>query len=234
MELRTANEATLGPMQQTPKQTLLAVLVLLGLCTACAGPDVRTELSQAGFRTPRQTFDTYRAAFLSDFVTLEYLCLSDHFKAANGITILNYGEVREIMLDDQAFLRFGLGRAKIVRVEPLTANRVRLHIRSESLFHDVQFACELVREDFYEIWADGERLQDDHLERFSNAFRITPAADGTPVAQSWVTLEDPDSGIRISEFRVGREWKIDFINLLDPAQLSDSHGTESLKERQTP
>lgn len=234
MEIPRDREATLSPMQQLQKQPLLALLAALALCTACAGPDVRSELSQAGFRTPRQTFDTYRAAFLSDLITLEYLCLSDSFKRANGITILNYGEVRENLLRDQRFLRFGLGRAKVIRIEALGANRVRLHIQSESLFHDVQFKCELVREDFYEIWANGERLQDDHLERFSNAFRITPDADGNPVAQSWAALEDPTSGIRITEFRVGREWKIDFINLLDPAQPSDSHGLDPLKERQAP
>lgn len=231
-----AHQAKLQAMQSAPKTTgplRLAILVAL-LTAACAGPDVRKELSQAGFRSPEQTFDTYRAAFLSDLIVLEYSCLSSGFKRANGINITNYGEAREILLRDQAFLRFGLSRAEVVKLEALAENRVRLHIRSESLFHEVHFACELVREDFYEIWAGGERLQDDHLERFSNAFRITPDADGSPVAQSWVPLEESIQATHISEFRVGREWKIDFLSLLDPAQPANSNGFNSSEERQAP
>ncbi len=226
-------------MDTTPllrKFSLHAQLLALSLAflASCAGPDVREELSRAGFRTPRQTFDTYRAAFLSDLIQLEYRCLSSGFRRANQITLLNYGEAREILLREQSFLKFGLSRAEVVQVDALAADRVRLHIRSESLFHDTRFAIELVREDFYEIWADGEYLQDDHLDRFSNAFRVTADADGNAVAQSWVPLDDPDRGTRITEFRVGREWKIDFITLLDPANESDSHGSDSLQERQAP
>lgn len=217
-------------LKTTVSLRLLAIITLL--VTACAGPDMRKELSRAGFRSPEQTFDTYRAAFLSDLIVLEYACLSNGFKHANQLTITNYGEAREILLRDQTFLRFGLGRAEVVRLEALAEDRVRLHIRSESLFHEVLFACELVREDFYEIWAGGDLLQDDHLERFSNAFRITPDADGDPVAQSWVPLKQSIEATRISEFRVGREWKIDFITLLDPAQPADSNGFKSPEERQ--
>ncbi len=206
--------------------------LLLSLCAACAGPDVRPELSRAGFRTPVQTFETYRAAFLSDLPDLEYLCFSDSFRSANGISRLTYAEGREILLREQSFLRFGLGRARIESVVPLSENRVRLKIRSKSLFHDTHFVCELVREDFYEIWAGGQRLQDDHLPRFSSAFRTTDDGSGRTFAQAYVPLEAPDRGSEITEFRVGREWKIDFITQLDPANGPDPHGRETLDQRQ--
>lgn len=201
--------------------------LLLGLCLSlsagCASPDVREELSESGFRTPEQTFETFRAAFLSDLPSLEYLCFSDHFRAANGMSLLNYSEAREILLDSQPFLRFGLGRAEIIENEVLNDRRARLRIRSESLFHKIDFVCELVREDFYEIWRGGELLQDDHLSRFSNAFRTTEQGEDT-YAQAYVILEDPDLAGEITEFRVGREWRIDSLHQIDPKQPTKRNG----------
>ena len=215
--------APMLPSPTSPSRAFLTLVLSFLALTGCRGPDVREELSEAGFRTPEQTFETYRAAFLSDLPQLEYLCFSDGFRRSNGMSLLNYGEAREILLDQQPFLRYGLGRAKILEQHRLDDRRARLRIRTESLFHRIDFVCDLVREDFYEIWSGGSRLQDDYLNRFSQAFRVTEQGDAS-YAQAYVALEDPERAGEITEFRVGREWKIDFLTQIDPKQPTLPHG----------
>jgi hypothetical protein len=219
------------PSRPIPAGRLLGSLLglLLALTSGCRAPDVREELAESGFRTPEQTFQTFRAAFLADLPQLEYLCFSDQFRAANGMSLLNYAEAREVLLKKQSFLRFGLGRARILESARLGDRRARLRIRSESLFHKVDFLCELVREDFYEIWSGGERQQDDLLNRFSSAFTITEQGENS-YAQAYVALERPELAGEITEFRVGREWKIDFLTQLDPTNETDLHGLDPLQE----
>lgn len=219
--------------RRAPRSLPLALtLAVLATFAGCRGPDVRPDLAEAGFRTPEQTFLTWRAAFLSDLYPLEFQCLSAGFRRENGISLLAYAEAREMLLQSQPFLRFGLSRSEIQEVTYPSPDRARLVIRSESLFHDVRFEVELAREGVYEVWIGSERAQDDYLNALSDAFEVRDHAD-RKYAQAWVVLEspelleDPERLAAISELRVALEWKIHAIRELES-------GSDGPAPRETP
>ena len=203
---------------RTPIRALCAALTLV-LVSACRTPDVRSELADSGFRTPEQTFETFRAAFVSDLPGVEFRCLSSDFRAAYGVSEFNYLEGREIWLGNQPFRRWGIGRAKILEVERTQPDRARLIARSKSWVHQIDFEILLAREDFYEVYIDGERFDDDYRD-WEDSFRAkkqgdTWWVDGYVAIQNPEVLDKPERIEEITELRFGREWKIDGFRQLD-------------------
>ena len=79
---------------------------------------------------------------------------------------------------------------------------MRLVAEVDTWFHDETFEIDLVEEEFYELWVDGERVQDDYLDWR----RVAKERDGTLVVT--VPLEGVDAS-EVGEVRAGHEWKID-------------------------
>jgi hypothetical protein len=184
--------------------SFLPVMVLLAGCLSA--PRAEDWLA-VGFRTPEQTFRTFQTGLRAGLADLEYRCLGSAFKrraAREGMPVseLFYLEFRRELFRSQPWLKLA-ARAKIRKVEELGPGRVRLEAEVDTWFHDERFAVELVREDFYELYVGGVRVQDD-LEEWRH---LAEEDDGELVVT--VPLLDGLAFGEIGELRVGREWKID-------------------------
>jgi len=188
-----------GPSRWLPA---LAVATLLSAC--CVAPPRPGELLSVGFRTPEQAFRTFQIAVRADDPGAVRRCLSAEYVAENKLSEQVFREFWEQLLSDEPFLRKGIADAE--RSGPAEVRRDRATIRAES--HGKKIVVELVREDFAEAFSGDERLVDEAAP-FAERTGVQPAADGT----SWIYGRMPlPSGIapeRVTELRLGREWKID-------------------------
>lgn len=165
-----------------------------------------------GYRTPEQTFLTFRTGMRGDLPRLEYACLSSGFRSRNGLSQLAYREFREQWMDENPWLRKGIAEAEVERTVPLAESWVRLECSS----YGHRFEVLLVREDFEQAWSGGELVRDELLEDFSAALLEEPRADGGRDVYAGTSLP-PDAGSApLTEFRIGREWKIDDVREADP------------------
>ena len=234
MERRTAPHAS-RPLRG-------ALLALLGLLACgCLGPRPGPEEWQAiGFRTPEQTFQTFQTAFASGQLDLEYRCLSEAFRAEQGVDSYTYRILRERLAEEVPGFSF-LSRARIQGRVELGEARVGLVARVRVLWIERWLLVELVREDFYELYRDGERLTDGYASLGEETFQHDDRWP-TPRVWAYVELDDPlatpDLGlpadasgltpIELSELVVGQEWKLYEVLPLTPeaaAKLLDP-GTE--------
>src|SRR5262249_15465302 len=139
---------------------------------------------------------------------LEYRCLGSDFKRRAGISQLAYREFRRELFTRQPWLKLA-ARARIERVIELSPERVRLEARVDTWLHDERFAVEVVREDFYELYAGEKRVADDLLDWR----RMARARDGALIVTVPLAAELPAA--ELGELRAGREWKIDGFPLED-------------------
>ena len=190
-------------------RALSYVLVLAAWAwfASCLSAPKPADWLEVGYRTPEQTFRTFQTGLRADQPDLEYRCLSNDFKrraaAENGaFSEVYYREFREQLFRAQPWLKLA-AKAKVKRVEELGDGRVRLVAEVDTWFHDETFAFVLVREDFYEVYADGKRVDDD----FANWRELVRERGGE--LQLSVPLPEGLSAAKIGEVRAGREWKID-------------------------
>ena len=186
-------------------------LGLPGLClwisVGCIVPTPKPEeilAAATGFRTPEQTFRTFQTASAANLADLEYRCFSVGFRDRNGISKLNYLEVRD-ELRGPGF-KYAVYRAEILSVDVLGPDRRRILARAVGR----TLVVDMVREDFYELWTtDG--LLDSGDTRFEAATRVI---DGSVVEVH--TPSPPGSEPRdLVEISVRREWKIDGYEIRD-------------------
>jgi hypothetical protein len=188
--------------------------------TACCLSAPRTEDWLAlGFRSPEQTFRTFQTGLRAGLPDLEYRCLGAEFKRRaaeelGSMSLLGYVEYRRELFRTQPWLKYAAW-AEIRAVRELAPGRVEIQAEVDTWFHDERFAVELVREDFYEVWAGGQRIADD----FAEWRRIARERDGSLV----VTVPMPDGrGVAdLEELRAGGEWKIDGFPLPSRATAVD-------------
>jgi len=180
---------------------LLAALWALGLSACLSAPTSEAWLA-VGFRSPEQTFATFQTGMRADLPDLEYRCLAGDLKRREEFSQLGWREFRRELFRSRPWLKLA-AKAEIVRLEPLGPGRVRLHAEVDTWFKDVEFALDLVREDYWELYAGPERVADDLgdwnqmvRERGDEFTLRVPRPEGR-------SSED------LSEFRAGREWKID-------------------------
>lgn len=155
-----------------------------------------------GFRTPAQTFQTFQTGLRAELPDLEYRCLGGEFKRRSAGTLLGYLEFRRELFRSRPWLKLA-AKAKVREVRVLGPERVRIVAEVDTWFHDETFEVELVREDYYELWVDGRRVQDD----LASWRRLARETDGTLVVT--VPLPAGLSPLEVGELRAGREWKID-------------------------
>ncbi len=203
---------------------ILAPLVLgLGACASVPSPQ---EIHDVGFRTPEMTFKALQVGVGADLPRLEYGCLSMGFKArfngGQGLSQLAYRELREQVLSKRLEFWLGIPDAVILETRPLSEGRSLLRASS----HGHEFELELVREEFWQAWAGAELLADEPLPRGSfgqwvEIYRSDGApaiiGAGAPLPPELSGGDLQELGQRLTEFRIGREWKIDRILGLEEA-----------------
>lgn len=206
----------------------LVLLLLLAGCKVPA-PTVRQGLDY-GFRTPEQTFRSWRTAVQGDLLVEEYKTLSKSWRARNGGTSLfTYSEARDTVLERYPQLRWALYRAKepevLARGERVALLQSR--VPGPLWFGDKWLVVQLVREGFWDVWVESEPYQpidgrtvpdivDSQNLYFSDK-------QGTPLLYGIVQV-DPDDAKWPDEaglLQVGWEWKIDDFQLLDEPMSPD-------------
>jgi hypothetical protein len=173
--------------------------------SACLSVPKPADWLDVGFRSPGQTFRTFRTAFADGRQPgLELRCFSSGFKAREGLSELTYREFREDLLREEPLLRTALSRARIssVKQEGKTA-RLEAKIAGRALF------VELVREDYWELWDGEELLADDLVRDLSDILALD--GDGHVLRASLPAPSSPPT-----EVRLGGEWKIDRIEFPQP------------------
>ena len=191
----------------------LALLVpaLLGGC--CVTPPTAEEILDLGFRSPELTLRTFQAGVRGDLPLLEYRCFSQGYKSRNHLSQLAYREFREQELASNPWFQKGVADARILTSESLGEGRHLLRVGS----HGHVIEVELVREDFWQLWSNTDLLADELLAH-GGFSRATDVLDTGPlvVASAELTPDLASGSLeelreKITEFRIGREWKIDRI-----------------------
>ena len=200
---RPYNPAMAQP-NSTPMRALVLLLLWTGLC-ACPSLPKAEDWLDVGFRSPRQTFHTFRTALADgQQAGLEYRCFSGAFKAREGLSALTYHEFREQLLEDQPLLRTFFSRAAVTQVTVKGKKAVL-----EAKVAGRALLLELVREDYWEMW-DGEELLDDAL--VPDLGQLLSQEPGKPDLE----IRLPAAHITPTEVRLGGEWKINRIDLPNP------------------
>jgi hypothetical protein len=224
------------PIAARPRRRPLVKGLRLGLLLLVAGcqvpePTVRQGLDY-GFRTPEQTFRSWRTAVQGDLLVEEYKTLSKSWRARNGGTSLfTYSEARDTVLERYPQLRWALYRAKepevLARGERVALLQSR--VPGPLWFDDKWLVVQLVREGFWDVWVDSDPYQPIDGRTVSDIVdsRNLYFSDqqGTPLLYGIVQVkpEDAEWPDDVGLLQVGWEWKIDEFQLLDePMKPEDS------------
>ena len=185
-----------------------ALACLAGCWTS---PPTADEVRAIGFRTPEQAFRTFQTAVRLEPPDpgLELRCFSAGFRERNGASQLMWREVREQLFDRNPWLRAGIAGARIGRSEPAQGGWF-LSVEAKGQ----RGAVFLVREDFAEVWAGGERVVDDPVD-WPRATGVQDAGSGDRSLYGRATLGANIDPAAVTELRLGREWKIDDFALLE-------------------
>ena len=195
---------------------LTSLLALLPAAGCCVTPPDAAEILDSGFRTPEMTLHTFQLGVRGDLARLEYRCFGVGFIERNHLSQLAYREWRERNLASNPWFQKGVADAEILRSESLGEGRQLLVAGTHGYFFEVEF----VREDFWQLWSGDTLLADDQLAPggFRRQTDLLEEVAGPPIVVASVELPSalaalPLAELRseMTEFRVGREWKIDRI-----------------------
>lgn len=179
---------------------MLALFVGSCLCPSHP-PDA---LTRAGFRSPRQTFETFFAAFDYQLFGLEFRCFSSEFRRRNRVSEITWREFRDQLEREHPLLRLA---ARVEVVEEWTEGPRTHWIVAKAAGRTVRLR--FVREDFYEFWA-GDVLVADGTWPEGEPWRLDDASPAVSVALPLdVDQAATLNAASISEIRVGYEWKLD-------------------------
>lgn len=201
-------------IRPTALQLLALALAFCPLSSCWVTPPRTADLLAVGFRTPEQAFRTFQTAVRADEPALEFRCFSSAFTRRNHLSQRDYREGREQLRRQYPYLRKGLADAEISQPTQIRGNRAQLEITS----HGRSFEIDLVREAFGEIWAGSELIADPEDLHFEDHTGIQSADDGNRWFYGHIPLPSDSAidGTEITEIRVGREWKIDGFEALEP------------------
>lgn len=183
----------------------LCRLFLVGL-GACASPACTTlpkpaEMLEVGYRSPEQTLRTFQLAVRADLPQLEYKCFSTHFRAEHHLSQMAWREARE-QLWGKVGMRWAVATAAKQGALQLSGATAELEVVALGKHVRLRF----VREDFGELWS-GEQLRADDALDFH-------ASTGTQQGRWFygqVEMPADCDSAKLTEVRVGREWKLDGI-----------------------
>ena len=172
---------------------------------------------EVGFRDPQQTFETFRTAFRGNLTDLEYRCFSAGFRERQDLSQFEYRAFRDELLAETPLLRWALHKAVVVKAERTSEREAR--IEAEAAGHTL--VIDLVREDFWEIWSGSQRRDGDEdliQDAFEEGYLVI--VDNPPRVVGQAPLERPGLASRVTELRVGQEWKIDSFELGDGTSIA--------------
>jgi hypothetical protein len=207
------------------------VLAAAASTAACcvAPPDAR-ELLAVGFRSPEQAFASFQTAVRADDPGLLRRCLSADFVARNHLSEQVFRTYWAELEKNQPFLRKGIADADAKGPAEIRGDRAR--IRAET--HGRKLEVELVREDFCEAFAGGEKLVDEPAP-FRERTGVQPAADGSSWIYGRMPLPPGVASDRVTELRFGQEWKIDSFRIQeDGPEPAASRPSSASPERALP
>ena len=190
-----------------PKGSPGAVLLLLptlGGLGGCLTGAKAEALVATGFRTPRQTVESFQTFLRADLPAREYRCFSQDFRARNGLSAFSYGEARDELFRRYPWLKW-IARAEVVGEGSLGEGRHWVDL--EAVGRTVR--VKLVREDFFEIQDAGGPLADGEAD-FERLVQL--GSDGRRLSLR-LPLDPPLDGLEgVSEVLVARHWKIDDLS----------------------
>ena len=190
--------------------------LFVGSLSCCVSPPTPQEVLDTGFRTPEMTFRSFQVGVRGDLPRLEFACFSTGFRAQYGMSQLSYREIRETRLKSEIAYWLGIPDAEILETVALASDRVLLKLES----HGTEFELGMVREDFWQLWQGGRLLADEPLARGSFREQADVSSEegqltmitGFALIPAYLNLPPADELNRnFTEFRIGREWKIDHI-----------------------
>jgi hypothetical protein len=196
----------------------LALAVFCGLAGAgcCVAPPSAGDLFAIGFRTPEQAFASFQTAVRADDLSLMRRCLSADFIARERLSELAWRVFWEKAQKEQPLLRKGLADARPGALPEVRGARARMRVAS----HGRQVLIDLVREDFCEAWSGAEKVADEAAP-FGERTGVQAGDAGSRWFFGRLPLPAGADPGRITELRVGREWKIDGFRLVEPGAKAD-------------
>ena len=188
----------------------LALLLTFGTVSGCLSRPSAEALVATGFRSPRQTLESFQTFVRADLPAREYRCFSMGFRERNGLSALGYGEIREDLFRRQPWLRW-IARAEVIDEQSVGEAEHWMDLRT--LGRTVR--VKLVREDFYEIHAGEAHLSDGDAD-FDALVRHQGDGEGRRLSVRLTAPLEADASLIASEVLIARHWKID-----DVAELND-------------
>lgn len=185
---------------------LAGLLALAGAGCISRSPGAEDWLT-THFLTPRGTLEAFQNALAEDLPDLEYRCLAGEFRERHGLSSLTYREARS----ELPFFR-KLADAEITGERVLADGSVELDLTLDHLFGHEYLLVRLAREEFVEIYVDDEKVHDERLD-LDDAL-----SDERGALTARVELPRGLRSEMISEWRLGREWKIASVEFLEDPQ----------------
>jgi hypothetical protein len=157
-----------------------------------------------GFRSPEQAFHSFQVAVRMNDPDLELRCFSGGFRSRNRVSQLTWREAREELYERMPWLRYGIATAEVQAREVRGAEA---WLRVEAGGRELRVG--LVREDFAEAWSGSERILDEEVD-WQAATGVQQGGERTWVFGRAALPAGADAA-RLTELRLGREWKIDDV-----------------------
>ena len=188
-------------MTRTPCRLFLVGLAALS-SAACTTLPKPAEMLTAGYRSPEQTFHTFQLAVRADLSTLEYKCFSTRFRAENHLSLMAWREVRE-QLWGKIGMRWAVATAKATGPVHLYGNVAEFEVAALGKHMHLRF----VREGFGELYSGEQLIADDTLD-----FQANTGTQQGRWFYGQVEMPADCESAKLTELRVGREWKLDQID----------------------
>lgn len=202
----------------------LGVLLALGSAGCVVPAPSPGQVAAANLDSPRATFETFVTAFQGDLLGHEYKCFSAAFRRRNNLTQHIYRDFREQLVDTNPRLRWALYRCEVEEVMQLDGRRaVLLALVPGVLFWPAtQLRVDLVREDHYEVLANGHTLAvgggGEGSFQLANEVLTLAQREGRLQLEASVELSNgpPEGGLQqVTRFCMESLWRIDALEFDD-------------------
>jgi len=151
---------------------------------------------------------TFQVGLRADHARTEYGCFSTGFRARNRLSQASYVLFRQEWFAGDPWIRKGMAEAEIVAERELGERERELVLEERG----VRFAVTLVREDYAQLYAGEELIQDEEIADF----RDSVESDRTGrLLVGAIELCEHVPASNVTGFVIGQDWKIDGIRRLE-------------------
>lgn len=186
------------------RKTPVGIVFLAGIAalgSGCTTLPTPAQMLTIGYRSPEQCFRSFQYAVRADLPAAEYRCFSQHFRAENHVSQLVWREVRE-QLWGQVGVRWAVAKAQPSSPARIHGSRAELDVHALGKRVTLHF----VREEFGELWSGETQLSDEALD-----FRSHSGAQDGGLFYGQVPMPPDCESAKVTEMRLGQEWKLDEI-----------------------